>query len=448
MIKRIGGVITTPKQPKFFQKQPPIYLMTFEQFQYPNSFVFNLTKQELKDLKGSKLIVSLSRVDFAENYSYTNIQINLILVFYIGSLISYTLSCIQKFRQREFLVPELLLLVINWLMVKTSIEGRVMFQDGLFNFLSAVNTLAFLVFICIYCFILKLKHDQRVDILDQNYIMFCLIILFICTLNLYVVAQIESVYLFTSLMPVVSLILRCYSTGKNLYSKSYIFCYQPLQILLIYVILRVKPPYSLYPDDSDLSNVILVYSWIVYSFVLAQTFYHPKLCKKAQFLEWKKWVPTRMEPENIPVDAECNICLEKFGKKFKKIREKRLGSRNTNTAVQLLSPIQNKENEDLMLIEYTTEPQVEVLPQQKNPEGLQSNDEDKDLDTSGEISEYVETRCGHKYCLKCLETWLKVRNKCAVCGAKCYSIFKTDDDAQAELDQQELQEIQENIENA
>lgn len=101
----------------------------------------------------------MNRVDFAENYMYTNIQINLILVFYIASLISYTFSCIQKFSRREFLVPELLLLVINWLMVKSSIEGRVMFQDRLFGVLSALNSLAFLVFICIYCFILKLKHD-------------------------------------------------------------------------------------------------------------------------------------------------------------------------------------------------------------------------------------------------------------------------------------------------
>lgn len=111
--------------------------------------------------------------------------------------------------------------------------------------------------------------------------MFCLIILFICTLNLYVVAQIESVYLFTSLMPAVSLILRCYNTGKNLYSRSFIFCYQPLQLLLVYVILRIKPPYTLYPDDTDLSNIYFVYFWIVYFFVIAQYFYHPKLCKKA-----------------------------------------------------------------------------------------------------------------------------------------------------------------------
>ena len=74
--------------------------------------------------------------------------------------------------------------------------------------------------------------------------------------------------------------------------------------------------------------------------------------------------------------------------------------------------------------------------------------ENKELDTSGEIGEYVETKCGHKYCLKCLETWLKVRNKCAVCGAKCYSIYRTEDDVQAELDQNELRELEDNMDNA
>lgn len=112
--------------------------------------------------------------------------------------------------------------------------------------------------------------------------------------------------------------------------------------------------------------------------------------------------------------------------------------RDTNT---------NKDNDD-RLMSLETNPEivpVNSIPQHNLLEGGDENGDDIDRDTGGEINEYVETRCGHKYCLKCLETWLKVRNKCAVCGAKCYSIYKSEDDAQAELDERELQEIQNNM---
>jgi hypothetical protein len=36
------------------------------------------------------------------------------------------------------------------------------------------------------------------------------------------------------------------------------------------------------------------------------------LCKKAEFLEWKKWQPKRVSLSDLSSDAECNICLEKF----------------------------------------------------------------------------------------------------------------------------------------
>ena len=41
--------------------------------------------------------------------------------------------------------------------------------------------------------------------------------------------------------------------------------------------------------------------------------FHPKLCKKSSFLRWKKFQPKIVKSCDLPLDAECNICLEKLG---------------------------------------------------------------------------------------------------------------------------------------
>jgi Ring finger domain len=67
-----------------------------------------------------------------------------------------------------------------------------------------------------------------------------------------------------------------------------------------------------------------------------------------------------------------------------------------------------------------------TLNDKSDIEGVNETDEFFD-------KEIVKTVCGHTYCLPCLERWLQVKNECAMCGEKCYSISKKEDDCEEEV---------------
>lgn len=190
---------------------------------------------------------------------------------------------------------------------------RIIYKEGLYNAVTALSMVSLLLYSVMYTFSLKSKARAGHSIIKKHNYLVSFIVLFISMLNIYVVGQIESALMVTSLLPVISLSVRSFHKGKILFSKSYIFGYKPLQIALPFYLLRVKPPFTLFPRDESLSNCILIYSTLVYLPLIGQVLYHPKLWKKNQYLEWKKWQPKIIKREQLPPDTECNICLEKLG---------------------------------------------------------------------------------------------------------------------------------------
>ena len=74
--------------------------------------------------------------------------------------------------------------------------------------------------------------------------------------------------LISIMVPVINMLLRSFEKGKIMFSKTYMFVYQPLQIAIVYYLMCLKPPFTIFPEESALAELMLVYSCLVYFFVI------------------------------------------------------------------------------------------------------------------------------------------------------------------------------------
>ena len=79
------------------------------------------------------------------------------------------------------------MLVYNWALVDACINNRIVFKDGTYQFFWGLNTVAFLIFMIVYVFMIKLRYSQNKDVINRNYMLVACVVLFICFLNTYVV---------------------------------------------------------------------------------------------------------------------------------------------------------------------------------------------------------------------------------------------------------------------
>jgi hypothetical protein len=210
---------------------------------------FNLTKKELENLNGSKLSITHTEIDFDENSTNVIMVINFLRIFSVVSLVSFTFSTLANSKDRQFLVGEYMLILVNWVLIDTAVGKRIIYKSDLYRFITAMNMVAIISFTCMYFMMLKMKHQQGEEIANKSNFLVSFIVIFIALLNVYVVGEIESALMITGLVPIISMAVRSFQVGKSYFSKTYIFAYKPLQIAMPYYWMRLTPPETLFPAD-------------------------------------------------------------------------------------------------------------------------------------------------------------------------------------------------------
>ena len=325
---------------------------------------FTLSKPRYANLTHPGLQVELRRVDYASGIKYTVFWSSVLLVMQGVGLVMNMIQICKQRQLTEHTMAGVITFYINSNVLLSVESNRISMSNNMFDFVS---------FFCYYikCLMIGLyiadvrarARNGEVEYYKGKIMVSSIFIVSILT-QYCLSSDVESTVFSMALLPIAYQAIRSFIKARKNFSFGYTFLFKLSHITYLVFLLTLEAPHSLVPSNFKVAKQYLIFAAIIYSVILAQVLYHPKLWQKNKYLMAQLiYRPVRKQVKDLPEkeDGEkysCIICMEDF------------------------------------------------------------NDEE-------EFG--VHTHCNHFFHETCLEEWLKINHKCPICKRKVLPINSNND---------------------
>ena len=219
----------------------------------------------------------------------------------------------------DLTIGSLILFCVNS-SIALSIEGnRISIVSELFYFISFSSYYARCLSAILYIILLKalIRAGMR-TVCYKELLGLSIFASLSLVYRFYYSEPLEGYVLFLYILPVLFQSYVSFKEARIAFSIGYTFIYKFSQIGLLLFLSSLEAPYSLVPPNKDLLRHALVGLAVVYSVVLAQYLYHPKLFMRYKYLqECMKYRAVRKRVGDLPPKEDgytCVICMTEFVK--------------------------------------------------------------------------------------------------------------------------------------
>ena len=354
------------KPRRFFSKPQESY--TFSMVEFTNKTLSaNITKNFLDNFTKLNVQISLERV---EHYGHkAHVQQTILAVInhcMSGLLLASIWFNALKFQQLDFYFSSIILFSMNILLSFVVMINRFLFLSPRLFYSVILLFLVQITFYVSYFRCIKKKVSQFVPVVQPVRIFTSLAWIVIIITSYFTNDSIEGLFLFMMMLPVFFKISDTHVKVKLKFNPFFMLGYQFLQIASSLWLMNMGQEQSLLPKRKWLSWIGFLACFTLYSMGWSQLLWHPKLFSKVSYgHEVGMYRPTRVKVSQL--EGYRSGDSEGTGEQRKRCA--------------------------ICLVEFD-DPHEMVL----------------------------RTKCNHLYHEACLEQWLKIKQECPTCKARCTSM--------------------------
>lgn len=305
----------TPRLYSFFEKIPQTYHFSYFKFDQEN-LSFNISKPEFKNMTNPGLETNFKKINYLEKVTFTLTIASLILLIQSIGIIYNMVTICRGQRLTDLDPPSVIIFYINSNIMLSLQSTRILESSTMFDFLSFGCYYTKCLLIGLYVAIIRARvrqGEERVSKISMGFVgLVCLIFFYMY----YFSKEIDGIFLMSCLIPVIFQCINSFNLAQIRFSVGYTFIFKFSQFFLILFLANLKPPYTLVPDAAHITRPSIMMIFFIYTVVIAQIVYHPKLFMRWQHLKAEmKFRPVVKKLRELPEKENgysCIICMDEF----------------------------------------------------------------------------------------------------------------------------------------
>lgn len=277
-----------PQEPSynFFEKTSEQFIVKYESnFDFSGDILnFNMSKPRYANLTHPGLRIRLKKVEYAQGVKYTVFWSAVLLACQaIGMVINMVSICKQR-QLTEHTMAGVILFYINSNVLLSIESNRISMNDSNFDFISFFCYYIKCLMIGLYIADVRARARNGELEIYRGKVLVAFAFIFHIIVQYCLSNDIESTVFIMALTPVLFQSIRSFIIAKKNFSLGYTFIFKLSHIGYMVFLMTLEAPHSLVPSNYIVVNQYLIISAAIYTVILLQVVYHPKLWQKNKYL--------------------------------------------------------------------------------------------------------------------------------------------------------------------